>query len=533
MSSLRRSTRWASHRDRRPSPGSVRTRFVVTCCMLPRVIWYAELYLWEGALHEYRVVADRQVPSPPSRRRAGESRGHRHRCAALGATALEVGRRVSANGAKAALPSADLARGVLARMTTPLLPDDYLHLINPLWTAREIRGRLVKVVPETDDAATLVIKPGWGWSFDYLPGQYMGIIKFHRRLVAASRVTLFASPLPPAWVAGTLMLGLSKILENMEIGHNVMHGQWDWMNDPEIHSGTWEWDTTCPAEGWKHSHNYVRNLWSYMIIFCGHFPDGAEVLRGAARARERRRVVPPPAARFGQLRGQPAAPHPLRQPGLPDRAPPLPGPAEQPLPRDRQTGAGSVREVRPALQALQSAASTGSKPNSSTTAMTVALASSSSPATGGAHRPGLSGGVPRVRRYSTWIPLNALVTGLLAASSGGLQVRNRAGPSGRSRTRMPVARHATPSEPFVPAVIPARTVCAARQHQRFAVALTPIQSVHASVAPTGLSIGPPTGLSPGAASGSATGATHPPRRIVALRSTLCRCARARCICPTP
>ncbi|MDQ2727682.1 MAG: acyl-CoA desaturase [Actinomycetota bacterium] len=92
-----------------------------------------------------------------------------------------------------------------------------------------------------------------------------GIIKFHRRLVAASRVTLFASPLPPAWVAGTLMLGLSKILENMEIGHNVMHGQWDWMNDPEIHSGTWEWDTTCPAEGWKHSHNYVHHTFTNVI----------------------------------------------------------------------------------------------------------------------------------------------------------------------------------------------------------------------------------------------------------------------------
>ncbi|HEX3842450.1 MAG TPA: ferredoxin reductase [Acidimicrobiales bacterium] len=77
-------------------------------------------------------------------------------------------------GARAAVP-ADLARNVGARMTTPLLPDDYLHLLNPLWTAREIRGRVVKVVPETDDAATLVIKPGWGWSFDYLPGQYAGI----------------------------------------------------------------------------------------------------------------------------------------------------------------------------------------------------------------------------------------------------------------------------------------------------------------------------------------------------------------------
>ncbi|HVS68307.1 MAG TPA: acyl-CoA desaturase, partial [Mycobacteriales bacterium] len=56
-----------------------------------------------------------------------------------------------------------------------------------------------------------------------------------------------------------------KILENMEIGHNVMHGQWDWMNDPEIHSGTWEWDTTCPAEQWKHSHNYVHHTYTNVI----------------------------------------------------------------------------------------------------------------------------------------------------------------------------------------------------------------------------------------------------------------------------
>jgi len=66
-------------------------------------------------------------------------------------------------------------RAVAARVTTPLLPDDYTHLLNPLWSAREIRGKVVKVVPETEDAATLVIRPGWGWSFDYQPGQYVGI----------------------------------------------------------------------------------------------------------------------------------------------------------------------------------------------------------------------------------------------------------------------------------------------------------------------------------------------------------------------
>ena len=66
-------------------------------------------------------------------------------------------------------------RGLAAALTSPLLPDDYLKLINPLWSARELRGRIVEVRPETRDSATLVIKPGWGFSFDYQPGQYIGI----------------------------------------------------------------------------------------------------------------------------------------------------------------------------------------------------------------------------------------------------------------------------------------------------------------------------------------------------------------------
>src|SRR5579862_7108083 len=70
---------------------------------------------------------------------------------------LEVRRQMKAFGAGLA-PSAQLLRSALARMTTPLLPDDYLHMINPLWSARELRGRVVTVKPETDDAATLVIK---------------------------------------------------------------------------------------------------------------------------------------------------------------------------------------------------------------------------------------------------------------------------------------------------------------------------------------------------------------------------------------
>ena len=72
-------------------------------------------------------------------------------------------------------PDAGLLRGLLSRLTTPLLPDDYLHLLNPLWSARELRGVVVEVVPETEHAATLVIQPGWGWSAKYRPGQYIGI----------------------------------------------------------------------------------------------------------------------------------------------------------------------------------------------------------------------------------------------------------------------------------------------------------------------------------------------------------------------
>jgi stearoyl-CoA 9-desaturase NADPH oxidoreductase len=66
-------------------------------------------------------------------------------------------------------------RTIVGRVTTPLLPDDYLKLANPLWSARELRGRVVEVRRETVDSATLVIKPGWGFTFDYQPGQYVGI----------------------------------------------------------------------------------------------------------------------------------------------------------------------------------------------------------------------------------------------------------------------------------------------------------------------------------------------------------------------
>ncbi|MEV6770436.1 ferredoxin reductase [Nocardia sp. NPDC051030] len=80
-----------------------------------------------------------------------------------------------AEGATAGRTRLNTLRGAAARITTPLLPDDYLHLVNPLWSARELRGRIVEVRKETADSATLVIKPGWGFDFKFHPGQYIGI----------------------------------------------------------------------------------------------------------------------------------------------------------------------------------------------------------------------------------------------------------------------------------------------------------------------------------------------------------------------
>ena len=91
------------------------------------------------------------------------------------------------------------------------------------------------------------------------------VIAAQRALEAGGRGALTVSLFPPAWLAGTAMLSVAKILENMEIGHNVLHGQWDWMRDPEIHSTTWEWDSASTSESWKHSHNYMHHTYTNVV----------------------------------------------------------------------------------------------------------------------------------------------------------------------------------------------------------------------------------------------------------------------------
>jgi NADPH-dependent stearoyl-CoA 9-desaturase len=96
--------------------------------------------------------------------------------------------------------------------------------------------------------------------------QYIrNLIRTQRGLEVGGRGLLFLSFLPPAWLAGTAALSLSKILDNMEIGHNVMHGQYDWTGDPELSSKQFEWDTACPAEQWRHSHNYMHHTYTNIV----------------------------------------------------------------------------------------------------------------------------------------------------------------------------------------------------------------------------------------------------------------------------
>jgi fatty acid desaturase len=88
------------------------------------------------------------------------------------------------------------------------------------------------------------------------------VVKAQRAFEVAGRALFY---LPPAWPLAVASLSISKILDNMEIGHNVMHGQYDWMGDPGLNSRMYEWDTVCPSEQWKYSHNYIHHTFTNII----------------------------------------------------------------------------------------------------------------------------------------------------------------------------------------------------------------------------------------------------------------------------
>ena len=91
------------------------------------------------------------------------------------------------------------------------------------------------------------------------------VVRTQRRLELAGRGLMFLGFLPPAWLAGVAALSASKILDNMEIGHNVMHGQYDWMRDDMLHSSSFEWDNVCPSDQWRHSHNYMHHTYTNIL----------------------------------------------------------------------------------------------------------------------------------------------------------------------------------------------------------------------------------------------------------------------------
>ncbi len=88
------------------------------------------------------------------------------------------------------------------------------------------------------------------------------VVKVQRGLEVAGRALFY---LPPAWPLAVAALSVSKILDNMEIGHNVMHGQYDWMGDPGLNSRMYDWDNVCPGEQWKYSHNYIHHTFTNIL----------------------------------------------------------------------------------------------------------------------------------------------------------------------------------------------------------------------------------------------------------------------------
>ncbi|WP_336929436.1 acyl-CoA desaturase [Acinetobacter tandoii] len=92
------------------------------------------------------------------------------------------------------------------------------------------------------------------------------ILNFVRYSEIASRgMLIVAGWLPPVWLLGTGLLGISKIVENMELGHNIMHGQFDWLNDPSLNGANYDWDTIATGDDWKYTHNYVHHTYTNIV----------------------------------------------------------------------------------------------------------------------------------------------------------------------------------------------------------------------------------------------------------------------------
>ena len=91
------------------------------------------------------------------------------------------------------------------------------------------------------------------------------IIRLVRYTETGGRVLLHLGIGPLTFALGVTALGASKILENMEVGHNVMHGQYDWTGDPTLDSKTYEWDLVADSTHWRHSHNFEHHTFTNIL----------------------------------------------------------------------------------------------------------------------------------------------------------------------------------------------------------------------------------------------------------------------------
>jgi linoleoyl-CoA desaturase len=91
------------------------------------------------------------------------------------------------------------------------------------------------------------------------------MVRIARWNAVAGRSLLMFGVTPISWTLGVAALSIAKIMDNMEIGHNVMHGQYDWMNDPTLNSQNFEWDNVCDSAQWRHSHNYMHHTYTNIL----------------------------------------------------------------------------------------------------------------------------------------------------------------------------------------------------------------------------------------------------------------------------
>lgn len=91
------------------------------------------------------------------------------------------------------------------------------------------------------------------------------IILVKDRLELAGRLLIHFSLDPVSWSLGVMSLSLSHILENMEIGHNIIHGQYDFMDHPTLNSRDYEWDIVGTSKNWKRAHNFHHHAFTNIL----------------------------------------------------------------------------------------------------------------------------------------------------------------------------------------------------------------------------------------------------------------------------